>query len=81
MTPAAKAFVEAGLAKYLATHPELGNQVRLPADQLQKLTPWNSSVPSSFEHSHAKPKRNPLPGRNANRAARTDANSSSERWS
>jgi|LakMenE18May11ns_1017448.scaffolds.fasta_scaffold9894054_3 hypothetical protein len=53
MTPAAKAFVEAGLAKYLATHPELGNQVRLPADQLQKLTPWNSSVPSSFEHSHA----------------------------
>jgi hypothetical protein len=53
MTPAAKAFVEAGLAKYLATHPELGNQVRLLADQLQKLTPWNSSVPSSFEHSHA----------------------------
>jgi hypothetical protein len=39
MTPAAKAFVEAGLSKYWQRIAEFGNQVRLLADQLQELIP------------------------------------------
>jgi hypothetical protein len=39
MTPATKVFVEAGLAKYWQRIAELGNQVRLLADQLQELIP------------------------------------------
>lgn len=63
MTPAVKAFVEAAFAKYEQRIAELEKQVRSLADQLQKLTPRNSSVPPSSEHPHAKPKRKPLPGK------------------
>lgn len=31
--------------------------------QIQKRTPWNSSVPPSTEHPHAKPKRKPATGK------------------
>lgn len=69
ITPAVNAFAKAAFAKYKQRIAELENQAGLLADQLQKSTPRNSSDPPSFEHSHAEPERNPLPGRNVNRAA------------
>lgn len=52
MTPAVRAFVLTLLAR-----------IEQLEDQLQQLTPRNSSVPPSTEHPHAKPKRKPLPGK------------------
>ena len=50
MTPAVKAVVEALIDHYEARIADLENQV-------QKLTPQNSSLPPSTQHPHAKPKR------------------------
>lgn len=53
MTPAVKAFVLVLLARI----DELEKQVETLTEQLQKLTPRNSSLPPSSEHPHAKPPR------------------------
>lgn len=55
MTPAVKAAFLALLDQV----DELKRQVESLTDQLQKLTPRNSSVPPSTEHPHAKPKPKP----------------------
>lgn len=55
MTPAVKAFV-------LAAFGRLEARIRELEDQLQKLTPRNSSLPPSTEHPHAKPTRPQKPG-------------------
>lgn len=52
MTPAVKAFVVM-----------LIDRIEQLEDQLQKLTPRNSSLPPSSEHPHARPKRKPTPGK------------------
>ena len=52
MTPAVKAFVLSLL-----------DRIDQLTEQLEKLTPRNSSIPPSTEHPHAKPKRKPLPGK------------------
>lgn len=56
MTPAVKAFVLAAFAKLEKRISELEEQV-------EKLTPRNSSLPPSSEHPHAKPKRKPRTGK------------------
>ena len=56
MTPTVRAFV-------LAAFGRLEERIRQLEDQVQKLTPRNSSIPPSTEHPHAKPKRKPLPGK------------------
>ena len=60
MTPAVKAVVEALIDHYEARIADLENQI-------QKLTPQNSSLPPSTQHPHAKPKR---PQRNGKRRKR-----------
>lgn len=59
MTPAVKAFVLALFSRI----DELEKQVQALTDQVEKLTPRNSSLPPSTEHPHAKPKRKPPPGK------------------
>ena len=60
MTPAVKAFMEALIDHYEARIADLENQV-------QKLTPQNSSLPPSTQHPHAKPKRSKRGGRKRKR--------------
>jgi transposase len=60
MTPAVKAFMEALIDYYEARIADLENQV-------QKLTPQNSSLPPSTQHPHAKPKRSKRGGRKRKR--------------
>ena len=60
MTPAVKAFMEALIDHYEARIADLENQV-------QKLTPQNSSLPPSTQHPHAKPKRSKRDGRKRKR--------------
>ena len=52
MSPAVKAFVVT-----------LIERIKQLEDQVQKLTPRNSSMPPSAEHPHAKPKRKPSRGK------------------
>ena len=59
----ARDFIEALVARYEKRIEELEQQVISLTEQVQKLTPRNSSVPPSTEHPHAKPKRKPLPGK------------------
>lgn len=56
MTPLVKAFVVAAFARF-------EERISALEEQVQKLTPRNSSVPPSTEHPHAKPKRQPGAGK------------------
>lgn len=56
MTPAVKAFVLAAFAKLEA-------RIAALEDQIEKLTPRNSSLPPSTEHPHAKPNPKPKSGK------------------
>jgi hypothetical protein len=56
MTPAVKAFVLAAFAKF-------EGRIRALEDQIEKLTPRNSSLPPSTEHPHAKPNPKPKSGK------------------
>lgn len=57
MTPAVKAFVVSAFA-------QLEARIKEREEQVQKLTPQNSSVPPSTQHPHARPKPKPKKGKN-----------------
>ncbi|MBB3210750.1 hypothetical protein FHS27_006598 [Rhodopirellula rubra] len=59
MTPAVKAIVLALFDQI----DELEKQVKSLTNQVEKLTPRNSSLPPSTEHPHAKPKPKPRSGK------------------
>ncbi len=56
MNPAVKAFVVAAFA-------QLEGRIKELEEQVQKLTPQNSSVPPSTQHPHARPKPEPKQGK------------------
>lgn len=56
MTPAVRAFVLAAFAKF-------EERIAVLEDQIERLTPRNSSLPPSTEHPHAKPQRKTPPGK------------------
>jgi len=63
MTPAVRAFVLAAFARFEARIDELETTVKELQEQVQKLTPQNSSVPPSTQHPHARPKSKPKTGK------------------
>ena len=56
MTPSVKAFVLAAFAKF-------EERISALEEQVEKLTPRNSSMPPGSEHPHARPKPKRKPGK------------------